>query len=171
MEKKLITHKLTQGQESITEIPRKLYSHFYKKKISDEIKTETNGEIRLWFNLPTEIQTEKVIAIFTEEFDGDAVQTKFALKTYYPSEEEYRNSYEFEIFSKPHSKGWNHSEGNRFIEKLYYRTNKSIHEEPLVANHSIVDYISQSLCEMRVLLKNTELVSREFIDNAKSSPK
>lgn len=171
MEKILATPELTHDQCSITEVPRQLYQSFYKKKIGTELKTETNGEIRLWFELPTESETEKVIAIFTELFDGDAVKTRFALLSWYPPEEEFRASYDFEIFSEPQSRGWSHSEGSRFVEGLFYKTKNSIYEQPLIANHPLVDYVSQALIKMRQLMRNQSIVCQEFIDNAKRPPR
>ncbi len=171
IQKKLASPKLSTGQISITEIPRKLYYHFYSSRIGNEVTTETGGEIRLWFELPTNStdKNDKVIVVFTELNDGEAVETKFALMTWYPNDDHYRNTYDFEIFAIPQSRGWSHSEGSRFIETLSYQTKNSV-TNPLVANHPLVDYIALALIEMRNLLKDTSIVCREFIDNAPKSP-
>lgn len=172
IQKKLISPELSGNQFSITEIPRKLYAHFYPNRIGNEIKTETMGEIRLWFELPTNPndKTDKVIAVFTELNDDEAIETKFALMPWYPSDEHYRDSYDFEIFAVPQSKGWSLSEGCRFIETLSYQTKNSI-RNPLIANHPLVDYIALALIEMRNLLKNYKIVRQEFIDNAPKPPR
>lgn len=172
--KKLVAPVLLNNQMSITEIPRKLYEHFSVKKITGETKTETNGEIRLWCELPINStdKTDKVIAIFTERDDGDAIETKFALTPWYPDDEHYGDSYDFEIFAIPQSKGWSHGKGSRFIEVLSYQTKNCI-RNPLVANHPLADYIALALIKMRNLLKvhASEIVRQEFIDNAPKAPR
>jgi hypothetical protein len=170
--KRLISPALSGNQFSITEIPRKLYAHFYKNRIGNEVKTETWGEIRLWFELPTNSndKTDKVIAVFTEMNDNEAIETKFALMPWYPADEHFGNLYDFEIFAVPQSKGWSHGEGNRFIETLSYQTKNDLNH-PLVANHPMVDYIAQALIEMRNILKDPVIVRQEFIDNAPKPPR
>lgn len=170
--KRLVSPELKNDQISITEIPRMLYSHFYKKKISAEIKTETIGEIRLWCELPTKTGSQQVILIFTEEYDDDAVKTKFALSTWYPSEEEYRDQYDFEIFSLPTSQGWNHGEGSRFVESISLKT-KSTNLSSIDANHEIVNYMAEALIEMKKILARLaeKIVYREFVDGSSRPPR
>lgn len=170
--KKLTGPGLTKDQISVTEIPRMVYSYFFQKKISSEIKTETAGEIRLWCKLPKRIREQEVILIFTEEYEDDAVKTKFALSTEIPAEEEYRQFYDFEICATPTSQGWNYIEGNRFIEALSFKT-KSVNLSSIDANHEIVDYIAEAIRKMRELLKNKEgeIVYREFADGANRPPR
>lgn len=172
----MVSPPLSDEQISITEIPRELYSLFYSQKIGDERKTETWGEIRLWFELPTNAddKTDKVIAVFIERYDGDALETKFALMPWYPtSEEHFGESYDFEIFAKPQSIGWTPWEGNRFIEVLSYQTKDSNSSNLLVANHPMTDYVALELNEMRKLLKEKAplIVRQEFIDNAPKPPR
>ena len=172
MEKELVSKPLLTDQISITEITRELYKHFFVKKISEEIKTETNGEIRLWCELSVNSnnKTDKVIMVFTEEFDGDAVQTKFAFMSWFPQNEHYRDFYDFEIFAVPQSKGWSLGEGSRFTEVLSYRT-QSINSRPLDANHPMTDYIALALTKMMSLIKNLKIVQQEFIDHAAKAPR
>lgn len=170
---KLVEKQQNKHGESITEIPRKIYSHFYKQKIGNEIKTETHGEIRLWCEIysSSEKPIEKVIAIFTEEFDGDSSKTKFALSTWHLPEEELRASYEFEIIAEPQEGGWSSSTGNSFKEGMYYQTKNHTHDKPVPANHPIAKYIILALTEMRKFLMNPSIVCHEFIDNAPKPPR
>ncbi len=170
--KKLTGPGLTNDQISVTEIPRMVYNYFFPKKISSEIKTETAGEIRLWCRLPKRIREQEVILIFTEEYEDDAVKTKFALSTEIPAEDEYRQLYDFEICAGPKFQDWNHGEGSHFIETLSIKT-KSVNISSIDANHEIVDYIVESLRKMREILKNKngEIVYREFADGANRPPR
>ena len=165
MKKVLATPALTGEQISIVEIPRQLYQHFYAKRIGDEMKTETNGEIRLWFELPTD-DKNKVVAVFTELDDDDAMETKFGLITWYPPEEQFMHFYDFEVLAVLKSRQWSYGDGNRFVETLLYRT-----QDSLIANHPLADYAALALIEMRNLLKNPLIVCQEFIDHAKKPPR
>lgn len=171
--KKLVNAQANKLGESITEIPRKIYSHFYKNKIGNEIKTETCGEIRLWCELYStpDKRNEKVIAIFTEEFDGDSVKTKFALSTWYPTEGTCHECYEFEIIAEPQSRGWSLGTGSEFTEDLYYKTKSHTYDRAVPASHPIVKYIILALTEMIRCSSNPSIVRREFIDNAPKPPR
>ncbi|MDE2031035.1 MAG: hypothetical protein KGI58_02110 [Patescibacteria group bacterium] len=168
--KKLISPKLLSDQISITEIPKKIYEHFYTKRISEEIKRiESDGKIRLWYRLQIkpEYKNDQVIASFIKRDDGDAIETRFTLMTWYPPLERFGDPYDFEIFSNLQSRGWSHNDGNRFIEVLSYRTN-TINNHAIEANHSLTDYVAMALIEMRNLLMDKKIVQQEFIDNSPS---
>ncbi len=160
-------------QDSITEIPRKLYEFFYKQRIGESVKTEEGPEMRVWCELPAHSKNkkDKVIVVFTESFDGDSTETRLAFTPGYPSDVNHANFYEFEILARPESKGWSHGEGGRFIETLSYRTNP-VNGYTLNWEHPITDYIVQALVKMRRMIKDRHgIIRQEFVDHAARPPR
>ncbi|HEY0980001.1 MAG TPA: hypothetical protein VGE18_01175 [Candidatus Paceibacterota bacterium] len=173
MEKKLASPPLVIDQDSITEIPRKLYEFFYKQRIGESVKTEEGPEMRVWCELPAHSKNkkDKVIVVFTESIDGDSTETRCAFTRAYPCEVNHANVYEFEIFARPESKGWKYSEGSRFIETLSYRT-YPINGKTLPADHPMTDYVAQALLKMRRLIKGRPgIIRQEFVDHAAKAPR
>jgi hypothetical protein len=172
MKKELVSQTLTGTQKSICIIPELLYKGFLSKKIGEEVVSEHGGQTTRWYEVKTgsDDKTEKVCVIFTEQMDGDAMETKFALMPWYPRDEHYRNFYDLEILAKPESKGWTLSEGSRFIETLSWNT-QVVNNHPLLVNHPMTDWVAAALLETRRLLKSLDLVRQEFIDHAPKPPR
>lgn len=169
--KKFVGEKLSLNQTSISEIPFLLYEFFASKRISTKTNSNAGEETKYWYELPAS-QPEKgrVIAIYTEQKDGDAIETKFALSSWPPRPEEYREFYDFEIAVILKSEGWSHSEGNRFRESLIYRTKNNLNS-PLEVNHSMTVYVAGALAQATLFLEDSKFVQCQFVDNNPNPPR
>lgn len=170
--KRLVSPPLTSNQISVTEIPRMVYHSFSNKRIGEEQESIVDGEKRLWIELPTINPKEKVILIFTEEFDDDTVRTKVGLIPWYPSKHEPRQQYDFEIIASTKSQGWSFGVGNKFIECISLKT-RCVNIFLVPMDHQISDYIAEMIFETRriIIQYGERIVYREFVDGAQRPPR
>lgn len=170
--KKFVGEELSPDQSSISDIPSLLYKYFSSKKISASKRTIAGEEIKYWCELPvSQLEKGRAIAIYTERKDGDAVETKFALGSWPPRDEEYREFYDFEIAVVLSGEGWSHNDGNKFKETLIYRTNKNSLGCPLPIDHSITVYVAEALAQAILFIQDSKFVQRQFVDNNPNSPR
>lgn len=158
-----VSPPLTENQYSVTAIPRKIYDEFSQARgISEEHISGSSRwrELRIDGNTNPQI---KVCMLYTEEQDGEATYTKFALITWIPFHTDYRHLFEFEIKGEVSSEGRSDSKGNKLFKEVltfdFHETNDS-----KMVEHPITWYIAMALRKARVLHSKPNVVSQQFID-------